>query len=181
MRVTSTSAARCGALGSGPPGEAARSSASCSVRSRTSTVGSAEHGLLDQLDGAPGVVRQREHFVELDARRHAVALDDPGEPGAAVERLRVLAGLPLVDAAGPAALAPDEVLADQAGDLPEAGRDLVEVLPARGVVDVGRQLVAHGRGDHTASSVIHPGTDVASQRSNVIRSDGPWQGAANRV
>src|SRR5207247_8384678 len=130
-----------------------------------STVGSAEHGLLEQLDGAPGVVRQREHFVELDARRHAVALDDPGEPGAAVERLRVLGGLPLVDAAGPAALAPDEVLADQAGDLPEAGRDLVEVLPARGVVDVGRELVAHGRGGHAPSSPNQPDTEAHSTRA----------------
>src|SRR5437879_12214874 len=118
MRVTSTSAARCGALGSGPPGEAARSSASCSVRSRTSTVGSAEHGLLEQLDSAPGVVRQREHLVELDARRHAVALDARGQRGAAVERLPVRDGLALVDAAGPASPAPADVLAAQAGALP---------------------------------------------------------------
>src|SRR6266446_1872858 len=91
------------------------STASCSVRRRTSTpIGSAEHRLLEELDGAPGVVGEGEHLVELDARTHPVALDDAVEPRSAVERLRVLERLPLVDTAGPAALAPDEVLAEQA-------------------------------------------------------------------
>src|SRR5437899_6977398 len=96
-------------------------------------------GLPEPLDGAARVVGQREHFVELDLRMHAVALDDPGEPRTAVERLRVIESCPLIDAAGPAALAPDEVFADQAAHLLEIGCDLVKVLSAGCVVDMRRQ------------------------------------------
>src|ERR1051325_11235994 len=37
--------------------------------------------LLEQLDRAACVVRHREHLVELDLRRHAVALHDAVAPG----------------------------------------------------------------------------------------------------
>src|SRR5712691_6165176 len=106
------------------------------------------HGVLEPFDRAPCVVREREDLVELDLRPHAVALDDAVEPCPAVEALGILARLPLIDASRPAALAPDEVLADQALHLLEVRRDLVEVLPAGGVVDVGRQLVSDGGRDH---------------------------------
>src|SRR4029453_8097939 len=69
--------------------------------------------LLEQLDGTARVVGEREHLVELDLRTHAVPLDDTVEPGTAIEAPGVFECLPLVDAAGPTALAPDEVLADQ--------------------------------------------------------------------
>src|SRR5580704_7328180 len=106
--------------------------------------------LLEELDLSARVVGQREDLVELDLRVHAVALDDAVEPRPAVEDLGVLAGLPLVDASGPAPLAPDEVLADQSLHALEPRRDLVKVLAAGGVVDMGRQLVANGGGDHLA-------------------------------
>src|SRR5439155_3551815 len=64
--------------------------------------------------------------------------------------------LPLIDAAGPAALAPDEVLADQALHRLEPGRVLVEVRAARVVVEVCWQLVANGGGDHGASRLLQP-------------------------
>src|SRR2546428_4633846 len=89
-----------------------------------------------------------------------VAPDDPCEPRTAVDRLRVIEGRPLKDAPGPAALAPDEVFANQAPRLLEIGCDLVKVLSAGCVVDVRRQLVADGRGDHgalLASSRRSPG------------------------
>src|SRR4029453_10811426 len=110
--------------------------------------GRARHRLLEQLDRAPRVVGEREHLVELDLGAHAIPLDDAVETGAAVEALRVLQRLPLVDATGPAALAPDEVLADQALRLLEPRRNLVKVLSARRVVDRGRELVPDGRRDH---------------------------------
>src|SRR6267143_2079673 len=88
--------------------------------------GLSQHRLLEQLDGATRVVGQREHLVELDLRRHAIALDDPVAPGSAVEGPGVVERLPLVDAAGPAAFAPDEVLAEQTLRLPEPGSDRVE-------------------------------------------------------
>src|SRR5512147_1499122 len=108
--------------------------------------------LLEELDAAAYVVGQREDLVELDLRTHTIALDDAVEPRSTVEDLGILAGLPLIDAARPAALAPDEVLADQSLHVLEPGRDLVKVLAAGGAVDVGRQLVADGGGDHRASS-----------------------------
>src|SRR5713226_7497871 len=94
------------------------------------------HVVLEPFDRAPCVVREREDLVELDLRRHAVALDDAVEPCPAVKGLGILERLPLIDAPCPAALAPDEVLADQALHLLEAGGDLVEVLPAGCAVDV---------------------------------------------
>src|SRR5213596_907417 len=120
--------------------------------------------LLEQLDGATRVVGQGEHLVELDLRLHAIALDDPVAPGSAVEGPGVVERLPLVDAAGPAAFAPDEVFADQTLRLPEPGRDRVEVRPARGDVDVSRQLVADGGGDHGASQPVGFGGQASMER-----------------
>src|SRR3989441_2216621 len=120
--------------------------------------------LLEQLDGATRVVGQCEHLVELDLRLNAVALDDRVAPGSAVEGPRVVERLPLVDAAGPAAVAPDEVLADQALRLAEPGSDRVEVRPARGGVDVSRQLVEDGGGDHGASQPAGFGRKASMER-----------------
>src|SRR6266849_11129964 len=94
--------------------------------------------LLEELDAPARVVGQREDLIELDLRAHAIALDDAVEPRAAVEDLGVLASLPLIDTSRPAALAPDEGLAEQSLHVLEPGRDLVKVRAAGGVVDVGR-------------------------------------------
>src|SRR5882757_5506419 len=109
------------------------------------------HGLLEELDLAACVVGHRKDLVELDLRVHAVALNDAVEPRPSVERPGVLDALPLVDAARPIAFVPDEVLADQALHLAEAGGDLVKVLAARGVVDVRRQFVSYCGGNHAVS------------------------------
>src|SRR5262245_5369276 len=119
------------------------------IRLRTPTP--SLHVVLEPFDSAPGIVRQREDLVELDLRPHAVALDDAVEPRSAVKALGILERLPLIDASRPAALAPDEVLADQALHVLEAGRDRVEMLPARRVVDVRRKLVSDGGRDHVRS------------------------------
>src|SRR5215471_19258771 len=79
---------------------------------------------LEEFDLAARVVGERKDLVELDLRRHAVALHDAVEPWPAVERFGVLNALPLVHATRPAAFAPDKVLADQPLHLAEAGRDL---------------------------------------------------------
>src|SRR4029077_13150935 len=101
-------------------------------------------------------------LVEFDLRAHAVALDDAVEPRPAVEDVGVRAGLPLIDASRPAALAPDEVLADQPLHALEPGCDLVKVLAAGGGVDVGRQLVADGGGDHPAvRGAVRASTEAA--------------------
>src|SRR5262245_5876724 len=95
----------------------------------SSTGGRRREGrLVEQLDGAPGVVRHREHFVEIDVGAHAVALNDSVEPWTGVEGLGVLERVPLVDAAGPPAVAPDEVLADEPSYLAKSRCDPVKVL-----------------------------------------------------
>jgi hypothetical protein len=110
------------------------------------------HSLFEEFHLATRVVGDREDLVELDLRLHAVALYNAVEPRSAVERLGVLDALPLIHASRPAAFAPDEVLAYQPLHLAEAGRDLVKVLATRGVVDLRRQLVSYGGGNHGMSS-----------------------------
>src|SRR5258706_16131410 len=56
----------------------------------------------------------------LDLRVHAVARADAVAPRSGIERLGIGAGLPEVDATGPAVLGIDELLADQAGHAAEA-------------------------------------------------------------
>src|SRR5262252_6788006 len=97
-----------------------------------------ERWLLEQLDRAMRVVSQREHLVELDLRMHAVPLDDPIEPRSGIEGLRGLKRFPLIDATRPAAVAPDEMLADKTVHSSEPGCDLVKVLSACCIVDVRR-------------------------------------------
>src|SRR5713226_3156598 len=121
----------------------------------------AQDGLLEQLHGAAGVVGDGEHLVELDVGVHAVALHDAVPPRTAVEGLGVLQGVPLIDAAGPSALAPDEVLADEPLGVAKARRDLVEVGAARRVDDVRWELVANGGGDHEPGL---PGNGVVAER-----------------
>src|ERR1700730_15215649 len=115
-----------------------------------------------ELDAAACVVGQREDLVELDLRVRAVALDDAVESRPAADRLGLLAGLPLIDATRPAALAPDEVLADESLHVLEPRRDLVKVLAAGGGVDVGGERASDGGGDHLDSSGL---TGTCSGRS----------------
>src|SRR6185295_3787496 len=65
----------------------------------------------DDLDRPCRVIGDREDVEELDLGLHAVALDDALAPRPRVKRVGVSARAPLVDAAGNAALAPDEMLA----------------------------------------------------------------------
>src|SRR5262249_37672181 len=104
--------------------------------------------LLDDAHLALGIVGDAEDGEVLDLWLHAVALDDALAPGAAVERLGVLQRLPLVDAAGNSGLAPDEMLADEAGRLPEARSDLLIVVATGRAVDVRGQAIADDGGDH---------------------------------
>src|SRR6266851_3515405 len=76
----------------------------------------------------------------LDLRLHAVAVANAVEPGSGVERVGVGAALPQIDAAGPAALGIDELLADEAWDAAEAGRNGAEMRGAGVEVDAWRQL-----------------------------------------
>src|SRR5215472_13017552 len=66
----------------------------------------------------------------LDLRIHAVALADAREPRPRIERLGVGARLPQIDAAGPAVLGINELLADESRHRPKARRDLAEMLGA---------------------------------------------------
>src|SRR4029077_13885766 len=84
----------------------------------------------------------------LDLRIHAVALADAGEPRPAVERLGVGAALPQIDAASPAILGINELLAYQPRHAAEAGRDVAEMLGAGVQINRWRQLVLHDRRDH---------------------------------
>src|SRR5712691_4702285 len=84
----------------------------------------------------------------FDLRVHAVAVANAVEPGSGIERVGVGAALPQIDAAGPAVLGIDELLADEARDVAEAGRDVAEMRGAGVEIDARRQLVLHDRGDH---------------------------------
>src|SRR5690349_868873 len=112
------------------------------------------YGFLEQLDLAARVVGHRKNLIKLDLRFHAVALDDAVEPRSVVERLGFFDALPLVYAARPSAFAPDEVLADQPPHLAKARRNLVKMRAARVVIDVRRQFVAYGGGNHPMSSAM---------------------------
>src|ERR1700758_5365244 len=66
----------------------------------------------------------------LDLRVHTVTLADAGEPRPRKKRLGIGARLPQIDAAGPAVLGINELLADEARHRPKARRDLAEMLGA---------------------------------------------------
>src|SRR5882672_9761197 len=123
------------------------------VRMTTQTVKTAASGLIER---SLPCGRSQHRLLEQ--------LDDAIEPRPAVKGLRVSERLPLVDAARPAAVAPDEVFADQALRLPEPGSDPVEVRPARGGIDVSRQLVSDGGGDHGASQPAGFGRKASMER-----------------
>src|SRR5437899_3150076 len=89
---------------------------------------------------------------KLDLWVHAVALADPLEPGPGVERVCGGAALPEVNAAGPAVLGVDELLADKPRYAAKARCDLAEMRGAGFEIDRGRQTVLHDRGDHRISS-----------------------------
>jgi hypothetical protein len=67
---------------------------------------------IEQLDGSSCIVGHCENLIEVDLQLHPIALDNFVEPRARIKGLRILKPLPLVDPTGPAALAPDEVLAN---------------------------------------------------------------------
>ena len=93
---------------------------------------------LQRPDALLGVVGDAEYVEVVDLGLDAVALDDALAPGSGIEGLGVLPGLPLIDAARVAVLAPDEVLADEPRNVAEAWRDLGVVGAAGGAVDEPR-------------------------------------------
>jgi hypothetical protein len=99
------------------------------------------NSFLEEFDLAARVVGDRKNFVKLDLRVHAATLHDAVEPWPTIERLGVLDALPLVDAPGPPAFIPNEMFADQAPHVTEAGCDLMKVLAARPIVDVWRKFI----------------------------------------
>src|SRR5258708_1487018 len=77
----------------------------------------------------------------FDLRIHAVAFTDAVAPRPRIEGLGVGPALPQIDAAGPAVLGVDELLADQAGHRAEAWRELAEGGGARPRCDSSRPTV----------------------------------------
>src|SRR6516165_7189305 len=84
----------------------------------------------------------------LDLRIHAIALADAGEPRPRIERLGVGARLPQIDAAGPAVLGVNELLADEPLHRPKTRRDLAEMLGAGLEVDIRWQAILDDCGNH---------------------------------
>src|SRR5262249_8074877 len=108
-------------------------------------------GCLGDENRRARVVGDASGLEELDLGVHAVALADAVQPGPGVERIGRGLGLPQVDAAGPAVLGVDELLADQPRDVAEARGDGAEMSRAGGQADMRRQLVLDDRGNHGAA------------------------------
>src|SRR5262249_20202379 len=97
-------------------------------------------GRIGQEDRAGCVVGDAGRLEELDLRVHAVALADAVQPGPGVERFGRCVCLPQVDAAGPAALGVDEVLADQPRDAAEARWDGADTRRAAAQAEARREV-----------------------------------------
>src|SRR5262249_47177896 len=97
---------------------------------------------------ARGVIRDAKDRVVFDLGLHAVAFDVAFAPGPRVEFFGVFEALPLVDAAGDAVLAPNEVLADETFRRAESGSDHLVVVAAGGTIDVAGEAIAHDCGNH---------------------------------
>src|ERR1700736_3351137 len=100
----------------------------------------------------------------LDLRVHAVALADAGEPRPRIERLGVGARLPQIDAAGPAVLGINELLADEPRYRPKARRDLAEMLGAGLEVDTRGQAILDDCGNHRAHSLRIASGDLSTRK-----------------
>src|SRR6266851_5015269 len=118
---------------------------------------------LDRIIGNAGGLEK------LDLRVHAVAVANAVEPGSGVERVGVGQALPQIDAAGPAVLGIDELLADEARDAAETGRNVAEMRGACVEVDAWRQLVLHDRGDHRSPPLNSTFVTAGSRSSGRTR------------
>jgi len=89
----------------------------------------------------------------FNLRVHAIALTDAVEPRPRIERLRVGAGLPQIDAAGSAVLGINELLADEPWQGPKARRNFAEMFGARREADIRRQAILDDCGNHGRNSL----------------------------
>src|SRR5215469_3357895 len=109
----------------------------------------------------------------LDLPVHAVPLADAGEARPRIERLGVGARLPQIDAAGPAVLGINELLADEPWHRPKARRDLPEMLGAGVEVDTRWQAILDDCGNHGATlprTLNHPPSPKARLKKKWLTS-----------